>query len=279
MVTAQTAWELGRASKGRFSLGLGSQVKAHIERRFSTPFEHPGPKLREYVLAVRAIWRAFQGEEKLAFDGDFYQFSLLTDFFSPGPSDFPDIPVSIAGVNTGMARLAGEVCDGFHVHPFHSRRYLAEIIRPAIAKRRRIDGTRGLRMRGLLPGVRHRRRHATRSRPRTVKRSDASCPSTARPARTARSSSSTGGRTPASSCTASWPKRRHRRDGRASSPTRCSTSTRSHRPGTIWRRRCSTATGASRTASSATGRRRRGSTRPQLAERWQAVAAAVRQAS
>jgi probable F420-dependent oxidoreductase len=134
MITAQTAWELARASGGRFSLGLGSQVKAHIERRFSMPFEHPGPKLREYVLALRAIWRAFQGEERLQFDGDFYSFSLLTDFFSPGPSDHPDIPVSIAGVNVGMARLAGEVCDGFHVHPFHSRRYLDEVIRPAIAE-------------------------------------------------------------------------------------------------------------------------------------------------
>jgi probable F420-dependent oxidoreductase len=133
MITAQTAWELARASGGRFSLGLGSQVKAHIERRFSMPFDHPGPKLREYVLALRAIWRAFQGEEPLRFDGDFYSFSLLTDFFAPGPSDHPDIPVSIAGVNVGMARLAGEVCDGFHVHPFHSRRYLAEVIRPAIA--------------------------------------------------------------------------------------------------------------------------------------------------
>jgi probable F420-dependent oxidoreductase len=134
MITAQTAWELGRASRGRFSLGLGSQVKAHIERRFSMPFEHPAPKLREYVLALRAIWRAFQGEEPLAFDGEFYRFSLLTDFFSPGPSSYPEIPISIAGVNTGMARLAGEVCDGFHVHPFHSPRYLDEVIRPAIAK-------------------------------------------------------------------------------------------------------------------------------------------------
>ena len=133
MITAQNAWELARASKGRFSLGLGSQVKAHIERRFSMPFEHPGPKLREYVLSLRAIWRAFQGEEPLRFEGDFYSFSLLTEFFAPGPSDHPDIRVSIAGVNVGMARLAGEVCDGFHVHPFHSRRYLDEVIRPAIA--------------------------------------------------------------------------------------------------------------------------------------------------
>jgi probable F420-dependent oxidoreductase len=133
MITAQNAWELARASGGRFSLGLGSQVKAHIERRFSMPFEHPGPKLREYVLALRAIWRAFQGEEPLRFDGDYYSFSLLTDFFAPGPSDHPDIPVAVAGVNVGMARLAGEVCDGFHAHPFHSRRYLREVIRPAIA--------------------------------------------------------------------------------------------------------------------------------------------------
>jgi probable F420-dependent oxidoreductase len=134
MITAQTAWELGRASRGRFSLGLGSQVKAHIERRFSMPFEHPGPKLREYVLALRAIWRAFQGEERLDFKGDFYSFSLLTDFFSPGPSDYPEIPISVAGVNRGMARLAGEVCDGFHVHPFHSPRYLEEVVRPAVAE-------------------------------------------------------------------------------------------------------------------------------------------------
>jgi probable F420-dependent oxidoreductase len=134
MITAQTAWELGRASSGRFSLGLGTQVKAHIERRFSTPFEHPAPKLREYVLALRAIWRAFQGEERLSFEGKFYRFSLLTDFFSPGASEHPNIPISIAGVNPGMARIAGEVCDGFHVHPFHSRRYLREVIRPAIEK-------------------------------------------------------------------------------------------------------------------------------------------------
>jgi probable F420-dependent oxidoreductase len=133
MITAQTAWELARASRGRFSLGLGTQVKAHIERRFSMPFEHPAAKLRDYVLAMRAIFRAFQGEEALRYEGDFYSFTLLTDFFSPGPSDHPVIPLSVAGVNVGMARLAGDVFDGFHVHPFHSPRYLDERIRPAIA--------------------------------------------------------------------------------------------------------------------------------------------------
>jgi len=137
MITAQTAWELARASGGRFSLGLGTQVKAHIERRFSMTYERPVAKLRDYVQAMRAIFRAFQGEEPLHYEGEFYSFTLLTDFFSPGPSDHPDVPISVAGVNLGMARLAGEVFDGFHVHPFHSRRYLAERVIPAI-----VDGTR-----------------------------------------------------------------------------------------------------------------------------------------
>ena len=97
-------------------------------------FEHPAAKLRDYVLAMRAIFRAFQGDEPLHYEGEFYSFTLLTDFFSPGPSEHPDIPLSVAGVNVGMAHLAGEVFDGFHVHPFHSPRYLDERIRPAIAE-------------------------------------------------------------------------------------------------------------------------------------------------
>jgi len=140
MVTAQTAWELARASHGRFSLGLGTQVKAHIERRFSMPFEHPAPKLRDYVLAMRAIFAAFQGDAPLRYEGEFYAFSLLTDFFSPGRHDYPNVPIGVAGVNQGMARLAGEVCDSFHVHPFHSRRYLDECIRPAIAEGAALGG-------------------------------------------------------------------------------------------------------------------------------------------
>jgi probable F420-dependent oxidoreductase len=134
MVTAQTAWDLAAASRGRFILGLGTQVKAHIERRFSTPFDHPVPRLREYICALRAIFRAFQGEEKLSFTGDFYSFSLLTEFFSAGPIDHPDIPIYVAGVNRRICEMAGEVCDGFHVHPFHSRDYLNEAVHPAIAQ-------------------------------------------------------------------------------------------------------------------------------------------------
>ena len=122
------------------------------------PFDHPRPKLREYVLALRAIWRAFQGEERLRFEGEFYSFSLLTDFFSPGPSDHPDIPIAVAGVNAGMARLAGEVCDGFHAHPFHSPRYLREVIVPAIAEGADTAGRSADACEIYLPGLRHRGR-------------------------------------------------------------------------------------------------------------------------
>jgi probable F420-dependent oxidoreductase len=97
------------------------------------PFDRPAARLREYVLALRAIFAAFAGQAPLRFDGDFYTFSLLTDFFSPGPIAHPNIPVYLAGVNTGLARVAGEVADGFHVHPVNSPRYLSEVVRPAIA--------------------------------------------------------------------------------------------------------------------------------------------------
>jgi probable F420-dependent oxidoreductase len=134
MVTAQAAWDLAGASDGRFILGLGTQVKAHIERRFSAPFDKPVPRLREYICALRAIFRAFQGEEKLSFDGDFYRFSLLTEFFSAGPIAHPDIPIYVAGVNRRICEMTGEVADGLHVHPFHSRDYLTSVVRPAIAR-------------------------------------------------------------------------------------------------------------------------------------------------
>jgi probable F420-dependent oxidoreductase len=134
MVTAQVAWDLAAQTDGNFQLGLGTQVKAHITRRFSIPWSKPVAQLREYVEALRAIFRAFQGEAPLRFEGDYYSFSLLTDFFSGGPIEHPDVPVQIAGVNTGLARMAGEVCDGFHVHPFHSREYLADVVRPAVAE-------------------------------------------------------------------------------------------------------------------------------------------------
>lgn len=132
MITAMDSWAIQKASHGRFILGLGTQVKGHNERRFSVPFEHPGPKLREMIEAIRHIWRSFQGEEKLAFDGEFYKFNLMTPFFNSGPIADPEIPIYIAGVNEYMCNLAGELCEGFHVHPFHSVKYLRETVLPAI---------------------------------------------------------------------------------------------------------------------------------------------------
>lgn len=133
METAQTAWDLQDLSEGRFILGLGTQVKAHVTRRFSMPWDRPVARMRDYILALRAIWRSFQTEEPLSYEGEFYSHTLLTPFFDPGPIENPAIPIYVAGVNTGLATLAGELCDGFHVHPFHSPEYIRETVEPAIA--------------------------------------------------------------------------------------------------------------------------------------------------
>ena len=131
---AYTAWDLARLSAGRFILGLGTQIKPHIERRFGMPWpESPAGKLREQVTALRAIWHAWQTGERLNHRGEYYKLTLMSPFFDPGPIQNPAIPIYIAGVNTGLARLAGEAADGFHVHPLHTARYLEEVLRPAIA--------------------------------------------------------------------------------------------------------------------------------------------------
>jgi probable F420-dependent oxidoreductase len=131
---AQLAWDLAAQSDGRFMLGLGTQVKAHVERRFGMPWpDSVTGKLREQILAMRALWESWQHGSKLNFRGDYYKLTLMSPFFDPGPIANPHIPIFIAGVNTGLARLAGELCDGFVVHPFHSPRYLKEIILPAVA--------------------------------------------------------------------------------------------------------------------------------------------------
>jgi len=132
MVVAMTAWDLARMSHGRFLLGLGTQIKPHIVRRFSTVWDSPGPRLREYILSLRAIWDTWQNATPLSFQGEFYQFSLMTPFFNPGPIPNPDVPVYIAGVGPHLSRLAGELCQGFHVHPFHTVRYLDEVVIPGI---------------------------------------------------------------------------------------------------------------------------------------------------
>jgi probable F420-dependent oxidoreductase len=134
MVTALIAWDLQRASGGRFVLGLGTQVKGHNERRFSVTWESPGPKLRELVEALRHIWGAFQGEHALSFRGRFYRHDLMTPFFDPGPIGHPFPPVYLAAVTPYMYGMAGEVADGVHIHPFHTVRYLREVALPALEK-------------------------------------------------------------------------------------------------------------------------------------------------
>ena len=130
---AYSAWDLAAQSNGRFILGLGTQVKAHIERRFG--LEWPASvtgKLREQIQILRAFWDTWQNGAPLNFRGEYYRITLMSPFFNPGPIEHPNIPIYIAGVNTGLARLAGEMCQGFHVHPFHTPSYLREIIIPAI---------------------------------------------------------------------------------------------------------------------------------------------------
>lgn len=134
MVSAQAAWMLSEATNGHFLPGLGTQVRAHVERRLSVPFEHPGPRMKEYLAAMRAIYRAFRGDERLSFSGDFYSFSLLPKEWSPGPLHYPDPPIYVAGVRPWMCRMIGESADGMFVHPLHSIAYLDDVVLPALAQ-------------------------------------------------------------------------------------------------------------------------------------------------
>lgn len=144
---AYTAWDLAQAGGGRFVLGVGTQVRAHVERRFGMPWpDSVVGKLREQVLAIRAFWRCWQTGEPLRFEGRYYRLNLMSPFFNPGPIDHPDIPVYLAGVNTGLARLAGELAQGFHVHPLHSPEYLKQVILPSLE----VGAARGGRRRSDL---------------------------------------------------------------------------------------------------------------------------------
>jgi probable F420-dependent oxidoreductase len=131
-VVAHVAWDLQAASGGRLILGLGTQVKGHNERRFSVPWTAPGPRLRDYILALRAIWECWQTGGPMSFRGEHYAITLMTPFFNPGPIAHPKIPVYIAAVNAYNLRLAGELCEGVHVHPFHSVAYLRDYALPHI---------------------------------------------------------------------------------------------------------------------------------------------------
>ena len=134
MVSAAMAWELAQNTEGRFRLGLGSQVRAHVERRYSAEFDKPGPRMKDYVSAVKACFRAFRGEERLSHDGPFYQLSLLPGQWAPPKHDYGDIKLDISAVGPYMVAAAGEVADGIHVHPFHSMHYIENRLLPQVAK-------------------------------------------------------------------------------------------------------------------------------------------------
>ena len=144
MIAASIAWELAGNTGGRFRLGLGSQVRAHVERRYGVEFDPPGPRLRDYVLAVKAALAAFRGDQKLDHHGPYYELTLLPGQWKPPRHEHGDISVDVSAVGPWMTRMAGEVADGVHVHPLHSAHYLEHRLVPAV--------TAGAESAGRSPG-------------------------------------------------------------------------------------------------------------------------------
>jgi probable F420-dependent oxidoreductase len=136
MTTANAAYDLAQYSEGRFILGLGSQIKPHIERRFSMPWSHPVARMREYVLAMKAIWSAWHEGTTLDFKGEFYTHTLMTPFFTPEAHEYGPPPVYLAGVGSAMVEAVGEVCEGFFAHAFTTEHYLRTVTLPALARGR-----------------------------------------------------------------------------------------------------------------------------------------------
>ncbi len=139
MTLANIGWDLQAYSKGRFILGLGSQIKPHITKRFSMEWSHPAPRMREMILAIRSIWDTWENGTPLAFRGEYYSHTLMTPFFAPDPADLAGFGVPkvfLAGVGELMTEVAGEVCDGFICHGFTTERYLREITVPALERGR-----------------------------------------------------------------------------------------------------------------------------------------------
>ncbi len=134
MLCAYLANDLQLVSRGRFRLGLGSQIRPHIEKRFGQAWSRPNARMREFVLAMRAIFRTWNEAAPLRFEGEMYRHTLMPPFFNPGPNPFGVPPILLAGFGPAMVRVAGEVADGWIVHPLHTRAYVEEIARPALAE-------------------------------------------------------------------------------------------------------------------------------------------------
>lgn len=133
-VTAMSAWSLQKLSGGRFVLGLGSQVRAHVERRFGLDWSAPAPWMRDYIGAMRAVWRCWQDSTPLAYESDHYSLDLMVPLFDPGPIEHPDIPVHIAAIGPNMCALAGEIADGVRLHPVCTPEFIEEKVLPSVAE-------------------------------------------------------------------------------------------------------------------------------------------------
>jgi probable F420-dependent oxidoreductase len=134
MAVAQMCWDIQKQSKGRFHVGLGTQVKGHVVRRYGMDWYPPGPRMRDYILMMRAVWDSWQNGTRPAFEGEYYRYTLTSPFFNPGPIERPKIPVHISAINPYNCRLVGELCDGIKLHGFNTNKYLHEVILPNIKK-------------------------------------------------------------------------------------------------------------------------------------------------
>jgi len=144
MTLANIGYDLQTYSRGRFRLGLGSQIKAHIEKRYSMEWSHPAARMREMILAIRAIWTCWNEGTPLDFRGEFYRHTLMTPFFDPGPNPFGYPTIQLAAVGPLMTAVAGEVCDGIILHAFTTERYVREVTMPALEQ----GFAKGARLRG-----------------------------------------------------------------------------------------------------------------------------------
>ena len=157
-VTALSAWTIQKLSNGRFTLGLGSQVKGHIERRYGMKWSAPAPWMREYVQAVRAVWDCWQNGTSLSVQGEHYNINLMVPLFNPGPIEHPNIPIHLAAVNPMMCQVAGEVADGIRPHPVCSAEYIRDVMTPALhrgaAKAGRSDAQFAIAIKPLIATAR-----------------------------------------------------------------------------------------------------------------------------
>jgi probable F420-dependent oxidoreductase len=248
MTLAMSANDLHQLSKGRFILGLGSQIKPHITKRYSMPWSHPAPRMRELVLAIRAIWKNWEDGTPLDFRGEFYTHTLMTPFFNPGPNPYGNPKIVLAAVGALMAEVAGEAADGLLVHPFTTARYLAEVSVPALER----GATKAGKTRGdlvvALPGfvVTGSTDEQTAQSAKAANAQIALYGSTPAP-----SSSSTDGGTSRPSCTHA-PSAASGRRWESSSTTRSSRRSRSSPHPSASPTRCSSAGAASSTGSAST---------------------------